>query len=509
MTERESLETQGLRQQLREQAERLRLALQAANMGTWEHVPSTHATFWDARSKAVFGFGEREELTFDDYSNAIHPEDREQVFAGIAKAMDPRGPGECSLQYRIRPRGAQNWVWVEAHGYCTFQQDVPVRINGTLLDITERKLAEEAVREAARRKDEFLALLGHELRNPLAPIQTALEVMQLRFPDVAVREREVIARQLKHMLRLVDDLLDLARVARGSIQLKREVRNLSETVQAAIEIASPLFESKRQRVEVSVPQDITIVADAVRFSQVITNLLTNAAKFSAQGGKISVQARAEGGDVTIEVADEGVGIAADQLERIFEPFVQAAREQAVAQGGLGLGLALVKDLVALHGGSVEARSEGLGLGSRFVIRLPRSTQEAAAKSGPRRESDRPSSGLRVLVVDDNQDATEMLCVLLKLRGHDVRAASDAMQAAEVARKFQPQVAVLDLGLPLIDGYELAARLQESAAGTPIRLIAVTGYGQIEDRKRTQAAGFARHFVKPVDIDELEAALADS
>lgn len=509
MTELGNLETQELRQQLREQAERLRLALHAANMGTWEHVPSTHATFWDARSKAVFGFGEGEDLTFDDYVNAIHPDDRERVFAGIAKAMDPGGSGECSLQYRVRPRGGQVWLWVEAHGHCTFQGEVPVRINGTLLDITERKLAEESVREAAQRKDEFLALLGHELRNPLAPIQTALDVMQLRFPGLAIREREVIARQLKHMLRLVDDLLDLARVARGSIQLKREVLNLSETVQRAIEIASPLFEAKRHRLEVSVPTDLAIFADSIRFSQVITNLLTNAAKFTAPGGRIGVRARAEAGQVEIEVTDEGSGIAADQLERIFQPFVQAGREQAGAYGGLGLGLALVKDLVTLHGGSVEAHSAGLGSGSRFLVRVPLSTEQRSSESAPIRESNRPSSGLRVLVVDDNEDATEMMCRLLKLRGHEVRVAGDGMQAMSVARGFAPQVAVLDLGLPLIDGYELAANLKAASVSGPIRLIAVTGYGQIEDRKRTQAAGFARHLVKPVDLDELEAALVEA
>jgi PAS domain S-box-containing protein len=508
MTELDNPQTQELRQQLKEQADRLRLALQAANMGTWEHIPSTHATFWDARSKAVFGFGEREDLSFEDYVTAIHPDDRERVFAGIAKAMDPRGPGECSLQYRIRPRGTQAWQWVEAHGYCTFKDDVPVRINGTLLDITERKLAEEAVREAAQRKDEFLALLGHELRNPLAPIQTALDVMQLRFPDVAVREREVIARQLKHMLRLVDDLLDLARIARGSVQLKREVLNLSETVQRAIEIASPLFEAKRHRLEVSVPSDLTIFADAVRFSQVITNLLTNAAKFTAASGKIGVRARADGGQVDLEVTDDGAGIAADQLERIFQPFVQAGREQKGAYGGLGLGLALVKDLVALHGGRVEAHSAGLGLGSRFSVRMPLSTEQVNDQVAPLRESSRPSSGLRVLVVDDNEDAVEMISILLKLRGHEVRVANDGMQALTIARAFAPQVAVLDLGLPLIDGYELAARLQEITPSAPIRLIAVTGYGQVEDRQRTNAAGFARHLVKPVDLDELEAALSE-
>jgi len=497
-------EADELREQLRDQAERLRLALQAANLGTWEHVPSTHATFWDARSKAIFGFGEREELTFEDYAGAIHPDDSDRVFAGISKAMDPRGPGECSLEYRIRRRGEVAYRWVEAHGYCTFDGDVAVRINGTLLDITERRQAEEAIREAAQRKDEFLALLGHELRNPLAPIQTALDVMKMRYPQVAVREREVIGRQLKHMLRLVDDLLDLARVTHGTVQLKREALNLAMVVQRAVETASPLYEAKRLRLKVFVDAALAVEGGAIRFCQVVTNLLTNAAKFTAEGGNVTIEAQPDGEHVALRITDTGVGIAGDQLERIFEPFVQGPRD-AGAHGGLGLGLALVKDLMVLHGGTVNAFSAGLGQGSQFVLRLPllREGRPALPEPSVQRQN---SVGMRVLLVDDNEDVTEMMAVVLQLGGHDVRVAHDAMQALALAREFRPQVAVLDLGLPVMDGYELAGQLQATLGGEAPRLIAVTGYGQSEDLERTRRAGFARHLVKPVDFEELEAAL---
>jgi signal transduction histidine kinase len=501
-------ETRELRQQLREQADRLRLALRAASMGTWEHVPSTHATFWDARSKEIFGLPPDQELSFEGYVAAVHPADLPGVFAGIDKALDPAGSGECSLQYRIKGEAAgEAWRWVEAHGHCTFLDGVPQRINGTLLDITDRKLAEEAIRDAARRKDEFLAVLGHELRNPLAPIRTALDLMQERYPEHAQREREVIDRQLKHMLRLVDDLLDLARVTRGSLTLKRETSELGPAIQRAVEIASPLFEAKQHQLALDIPQGLRVSVDVVRFSQIVANLLNNAAKFTAAGGRVRVRAERQGSHVSIEISDDGAGIESNLLERIFEPFIQGPRGHGSSQAGLGLGLSLVRDLVGLHGGSVRAYSEGLGRGSRFVVRLPLASGELESASVPARVSLPPAQAKRVLLVDDNQDAIEMMELLLTDRGYLVRSASDGMQALAVAAEFEPDVAVLDLGLPIMDGYELASRLLELFAPRGLRLIAVTGYGQAEDRIRTRAAGFALHLVKPVDLNELEAALS--
>ncbi|HYQ16515.1 MAG TPA: ATP-binding protein [Polyangiaceae bacterium] len=499
-------ETHELRLRLQEQEERLRLALQAANLGTWEHVPSSHATYWDARSKAIFGLEAAEELDFERFVTAIRVEDRDLVFAGMSKATDPTGSGECSLQYRIMTRsGVERWV--EAQGRCTFADGVPQRINGTLLDITERKQAEVAIRDAARRKDEFLALLGHELRNPLAPIRTALELMRMRYPEHAVKEREVIERQLRHMMRLVDDLLDLGRLTSGSLNLEREPRQLLGELERAVEVASPLFDAKQHRLQLEVPGDLFVSVDAVRFTQVVANLLNNAAKFTPRGGQIRLRALSDADMVTIELTDDGAGIEPEQLERIFEPFVQARRDDGIAQGGLGLGLSLVRDLVRMHEGTVEARSEGLGKGSTFVIQLPASAPRAESPQLPSGPHESPAPGLRILVVDDNEDAAEMLVLLLRNRGHIVRAAGDGSSALKLAAELEPDVAVLDLGLPVMDGYELAGRLRELCAPRALRLIAITGYGQPDDRARTKAAGFELHLVKPVDLQRLEAALS--
>ncbi|MET0794200.1 MAG: ATP-binding protein, partial [Polyangiaceae bacterium] len=477
MTEELVSQARELRQQLLEQEERLRLALQAANLGTWEHVPGTHALFWDARAKAIFGLEPEDALEFDAYVASIHPADLAGVYAGMAKATDPKGNGRCTLQYRITTRdGSERWV--EAHGRCVFANDVPQRINGTLLDITERKQAEETIRETARRKDEFLAVLGHELRNPLAPIRTALDLMTARYPEHAVREREVIDRQLRHVTRLVDDLLDLARVTSGTLNLRRETSDLSLAVQRAVEIASPLFESKRHRLALSIAPGMKVLIDPVRFSQIVANLLTNAAKFTADGGSITVSARAEEANVALEIADNGAGIEADQLERIFEPFVQAPTTERPSYGGLGLGLSLVRDLVHLHGGQVEAFSAGLGQGSRFVIRIPLAFDAPLTAAAPTVRSEHLTPTRRILLVDDNEDAAEMLSLMLTQLGHTVRVANDGVAALALAPDFEPEVAVLDLGLPIMDGFELASRLCASrASANALRLIAVTGYGQ--------------------------------
>jgi PAS domain S-box-containing protein len=500
----QALDSVRLRTRLSEQDERLLLALEAASLGTWEHIPSTHATFWDARSKAMFGYGPDDALGYAEYTAALHPEDTEYVFAGIAKAVDPAGPGECALQYRIRSRdGSERWV--EAHGRCVFSdQGVPLRINGTLLDITARKQAEDALRESSRRKDEFLALLGHELRNPLAPIRTALVLMRERAPELLVREREVIERQVLHMIRLVDDLLDLARISRGTIALKLEAVNVATIVGRAVEMASPLFEERGHRLEISVADGLLVEADAVRLSQVIANLLTNAARYTPVGGRIAVRGRRDGERVLLEVEDDGIGIDEGELSSIFAPFFQSRRASDEKQGGLGLGLSLVGDLVRLHGGSVAARSAGVGRGSCFSIDLPRATRHEQ-RVDVSREVVVKALGRTVLVVDDNEDAAELLAQLLRLRGYQVRVAFDGPDALKIAAEFQPESAVVDLGLPVMDGCELGARLR-AQLGPALRLVALTGYGQPEDRARTQQAGFDAHFVKPVDPSDLHAAL---
>ena len=504
MSEELVSQARALRQQLLEQEERLRLALQAANLGTWEHVPGTRALHWDARAKQIFGLEPEDTLDFETFVAAIDPDDLPGVYSGIGKATDPAGNGRCTLQYRINTREGRE-RWVEAHGRCVFVDGVPQRINGTLLDITERKQAEETIRESVRRKDEFLAVLGHELRNPLAPIRTALDLMAASYPAHAVREREVIDRQLRHVTRLVDDLLDLARVTRGSLNLKREPSDLGVALERAVEIASPLFETKRHRLVLNIPSGVQVMVDAVRFSQIVANLLTNAAKFTPEGGLVTVSARIEEALVALEVADNGMGIEADQLQRIFEPFVQARLADRPSYGGLGIGLSLVRDLVRLHGGEVEAFSAGVGTGSRFVIKVPLALASEVDLERTPASSQRRGVSRRILLVDDNEDAAEMLSLLLTKLGHTVRIANDGIAALALVPAFEPEIAVLDLGLPIMDGFELASRLS-GARPDSLRLIAVTGYGQAEDRARTAAAGFAHHLVKPVDIAELEAAL---
>lgn len=377
------------------------------------------------------------------------------------------------------------------------------------LDAQARELEAANVRaeEAASAKDHFLAMLGHELRNPLSPIVTALDLLRRR--NLWSFEHDVIHRQVRHLLRLVDDLLDVARIARGKLTLDFAPIEAATVVAAAIETIAPLLERKRQRVVVSVPATgLTIDADAARMAQVFSNLLANASKYSDDGQDIEVEARAEGSSLVAEVRDRGIGIERDQLESVFVLFEQQGRGISRAQGGLGLGLAIVRNLVALHHGTVEARSEGPGRGSCFVVTLPLSahatTRPAVEPPGP--DVQATGSGLRVLVVDDNGDALQMLAAALTMAGHAVSTASDGVAALDVARAFDPDVAILDIGLPLIDGYALAANLRGDARTRRARLVALTGYGQLSDRERSRAAGFDAHLVKPVDLGELFALL---
>jgi PAS domain S-box-containing protein len=364
-----------------------------------------------------------------------------------------------------------------------------------------RGQAEEAqsrAEAASRAKDEFLAMLGHELRNPLAPIVTALQLMKLRGDQRSSKEQQVIERQISHLLRLVDDLLDVSRITRGKVNLRKEPIELAEAVAKAVEIASPLLEQKQHRFTVSVPaQGMCLEADPIRLAQVIANLLTNAAKYTEPGGHIRVSAVRQGPDLVISVKDDGSGIEPDDLSQIFDLFVQGPRSADRGQGGLGIGLTLVRNLVRMHGGEVTASSEGAGKGSEFVVRLPAldpgDTRPPAPIPGP---LDRTPSAAprRVLLVDDNVDAVEVLGELVRSAGHEVILVHDGPQALRVVESFRPDVAILDIGLPVMDGYELAARLRERL---PLRLAALTGYGQDHDRARSAAAGFQAHFVKPV------------
>ena len=378
----------------------------------------------------------------------------------------------------------------------------------------DRHLAQaaEAHREAeasSRAKDEFLAMLGHELRNPLSPILTALHLLRQRGSGWG-REHEIIARQVAHLVRLVDDLLDVSRLTRAKIRLHPERVELAGVVSRAVEMASPLLEERGHRLALDVPAGLVVLADPVRLAQVFGNLLTNAARYTPPGGHVSVTARAEPGGVVVEVTDDGQGIAPELLPRVFELFVQGPRGPDRAQGGLGIGLALVRSLVTLHGGSVEARSGGPGRGSTFCVRLPVASppQEDAPVLRLAPPPPRAARHLRILVVDDNEDAAALLADFLGRAGHDVVVAHDGPGALAAADGFRADVAVLDLGLPVMDGYELADQLRRRLGADAPALLAMTGYGQERDCARSLAAGFLRHFVKPADLAELSAALEE-
>ena len=372
----------------------------------------------------------------------------------------------------------------------------------------EAKEAYQRARAAEQRKDEFLAMLGHELRNPLAPIVTALSLMRLRRQPS--REEEIIRRQTTHLVRLVDDLLDVARITRGNIDLKRQRLEIALTIHRAIEIASPLIELRSHHLAIDVPSaGLTVDGDPTRLAQIVSNLLVNAAKYTEPGGHIRVRAWRDDDTVAIAITDDGIGISAEALGDIFEPFVQGHQAPDRPIGGLGIGLTLVRNFVEAHGGAVAAASGGLGRGTELVVRLP--FADPGTEAPPVPPSLDPAEGvstddrLRVLVVDDNDDAAEVTAEALRHFGHEIITAGDGPTALRIAASFRPDVAVLDIGLPVMDGFELA---QELRLLTPaLRLVAVTGYGQPEDRARGEKAGFAAYLVKPIDLDALMRAIA--
>ena len=407
---------------------------------------------------------------------------------------------------RFNERHERMLVGVAAQGAIAIDN---ARLYERVNDLLDRERDARAVAEtASRAKDEFMAILGHELRNPLAPILTALQLMELRA-DPHSRERQVIERQVNHLVRLVDDLLDVSRITRGKLELARQRTELAPIVTQAIEMASPLIEQKQHRLHVDVPATgLLIDADPARMAQVLSNLLTNAAKYTAANGSVAIKASREGGTVVIRVCDTGIGIAPDTLARIFEPFVQDPQALDRSRGGLGLGLAIVKNLVEMHGGEVSALSEGLNRGSEFVVRLPAlGAADVTNGHGHSHEHAARSNAHTVLVVDDNVDAAQMVVESLQMLGHEALATYDAPSALGVAPSMRPDIALLDIGLPVMDGYELARRLRDMPELEGVKLIAVTGYGQESDRQRSLAAGFDEHLVKPLRLEKLEEILA--
>jgi PAS domain S-box-containing protein len=469
--------------------------------------PQGHITSWNREAERILGYGEAEALG-QHFSIIFTPEDREAGVPGqeLATALS-EGRAEDE-RWHLRKNGERFW----ALGIVTPTQDANGQHTGfskILRDMTDRKRAEEALQLADRRKDVFLATLAHELRNPLAPIRNGLQIIRLT-PDRAAREqtREMMERQLGQMVRLVDDLLDISRITRNKLEMRKARIDLSGVVQSAVETARPQVEAKGHTLTVTLPpQPVYLDGDLTRLAQVFWNLLHNAAKYTEPGGRISLTAEVRGGEAVVTVQDNGIGVPASSLPRLFEMFSQVDRSLERAEGGLGIGLALVKGLTEAHGGSVEVRSEGVGHGSSFVVRLPVAPDNAAPERRAAHDVAQPGPRHRILVVDDNRDGAASLAMLLTVLGNDTRTAHDGLEGVEMAGAFRPDLIVLDIGLPKLNGYDACRRIREQPWAKDIIIVAATGWGQEEDRRRSAEAGFDHHLVKPVDAAEVVRLLA--
>jgi two-component system CheB/CheR fusion protein len=487
---------------LRESEEYFREVTHSMPHVVWTSLPDGTVDFLNRRWSECTGLPQPTKASFRDvWLAGVHPDDLPTAERAYQEGM--RTCQGFSVEARILgPSGTPRWH---------LSRCVPLhepaghllKFLVTCTDIDDQKRAQEALREADSRKNEFLAILAHELRNPLAPIRNALEIMRLKESDVVVttHARSMIGRQLNQMVRLIDDLLDVSRISSGTIQLRRDWVELSGIVQSALETSKPGIVEAGHELTLSLPSEpILMHADVTRLAQVFSNLLNNAAKYSDRGGRISLVAEREHEAVIVRIKDSGIGIPPDMLHRVFDIFVQADRRLERTQGGLGIGLTLVRKLVELHGGTVEAHSGGVGLGSEFVVRLP----AAAAPTSPCQESPqerRIAGGTGrscIVIADDNLDAANSLAQVLRLEGNEIHLAHDGLEALHVSESHRPDVVILDIGMPKMNGYDVARRLREQAWTKKVLLVALTGWGQEEDRRRAAEAGFDRHLVKPVD-----------
>lgn len=435
--------------------------------------------------------------------------------------------------WRVRKDGTLFWANVIITAL--YDDDRLYGFSKVTRDLTEKKKAEEELRQARdrleervrertaeieellgrlgtadRRKDEFLATLAHELRNPLAPILHALQLLDLAQDDPAIQRqaREVVGRQVRQMVRLIDDLLDISRISNNKLRLRKELLDLATVVHSALEMTRPIIDGAGQQLTVLLPPDPVFVdADLTRLAQVFTNLLNNATKYTADGGHIRLAVEKRGSEVIVSVRDTGVGIAAEYLPHLFEMFSQAVPALEKSGGGLGIGLALAQGVVRMHGGTIEARSEGLGKGSEFLVHLP--VAEAPDLSHAQTRSTESDQGprWRILVADDNPDSADSLSLLLTLKGYKVWTAHDGFDAVQVATARRPDVALLDIGMPKLNGYEVAHHIRDQPWGKDMLLVAITGWGQDDDKQRSQEAGFDHHLTKPPDRDALENLIA--
>ena len=452
-------------------------------------------------------------------TDLIFPEDQDRIANEFFPSVLEKGNGRIEVRFRHQKTGEAVWMLFSVTTL-TDAEGRPTGFATISQDITERRQMENNLRqlaadlsEADRRKDEFLATLAHELRNPLAPIRNGLEVMKVADPNSETVERvqAMMERQIVHMVRLVDDLLDMSRISRGKIDLHRERVELSSIIDQAIETSCPLIDLAGHELTVTQPpQPIYINADLVRLAQVVSNLLTNASKYSEPGGQIWLTVELQGSDVIVSVKDTGIGISPDMLPHIFDLFTQADGASVRSQGGLGIGLTLVKQLVEMHGGSVRALSRGPDQGSKFVVRLPILIEQPGLARSEQTDSELPPSETRrrILIVDDNEDAAWSLELLFQSYGDETQRASDGLAAITAAAAFQPDIVLLDIGLPKLNGYEVARQIREQSWGKDMLLVALTGWGQQEDRRKSSEAGFDAHMVKPIEHTALTQLLAE-
>ncbi len=499
--------------ELRASEERVRLATDAAALGIWMWDGETGRLTWEnERMYSIVGLSPLNppENPARFLACIVHREDVASYRHAAAASSET---GAFHFEGRIH-RTDGELRWIEVIGKVQTDDDgMPLEMLGTMADITERKSVEEDLRRLAadlskadRRKTEFLATLAHELRNPLAPIRTGLEVMRLAVdkPEVVERTRGTMERQVEHMVHLVDDLLDVARITHGNVQLNKQFVYLETIVSSAVEASLTLIESASHELTVNIPQDpVALNADPIRLSQVLLNLLLNAAKFTPDGGKILLSAHTDGDEVIISVRDTGIGIPAESLPLIFEMFSQVKQNMPHAQAGLGIGLALVRSFVELHGGTVTVASPGTTKGSTFTLRLPLAVDIrseklfAALETGELKQPE--ARCFRLLLVDDNTDAAETLGALLEIAGHTIQLASDGYQAIELAAQFEPDVIFLDIGMPGMSGYDVALVLRKTPGLDHVLLVALTGWGAEEDRALSKEAGFDEHLTKPASL----------
>ena len=500
---REVTQRRRAEQALRESEERFRSLTEAITSIVWTTDPEGRFVTPQAAWSRYTGQSWEQQRDFG-WVEALHPDDRDAVRELWDAAC--RAGTRYEASGRLWHAASGTWRHVHARGVPIRGPDGTVREwVGKYLDTEDQTRAEQALQEADRRKDEFLAMLAHELRNPLAPIRNSLEIMKHAPGDDALvrRARETIDRQVVHMQRLIDDLLDISRVTRNRLELRKQRVELAAVLQPAVESSRPAADAAHQQLNVTMPAGpVALYADPVRLTQAFGNIINNACKYTDRGGRIDIRAEVDDGALTLSVRDTGVGIPADVLPSIFDMFTQADRTLERSQGGLGIGLTLVKQLVELHDGTVEARSEGVGKGSEFLVHLPIHAEPVRTRTPAMAMPGLSGTRRRVLVVDDNRDSADSLALLLRLQGHEAEVAYDGMAGVEAVARFGPDLVLLDLGLPGLNGLDACRRMRAAPGAAQLRIVALSGWGRDDDRSRTREAGFDAHLVKPVDQDTL-------